>query len=88
MASYRVKIKSSAQKEIRKLPTSTRKKVVEIIDELYKDPLPNDAEKIKGSRNTYRIRQGVYRIVYELYKNELLVVVIRVRHRKAVYKNL
>lgn len=89
MASYNVKIKNSAQKEIRKLPSKElRSKVITIIDDLYIDPVPYEAKKIKGSNNVYRIRQGVYRIVYQIYKNELLVIVIRVRHRKDAYKNL
>lgn len=89
MVSYRVKIKSSAQKEIRKLPSKgLRDKVVDIIDSLYAIPLPEGSKKIKGSNNIYRIRQSTYRIVYQIYKNELLILVIRVRHRKDVYKDL
>jgi len=89
MVSYRVEIKSSAQKEIRKLPSKDlRDKVVDIINSLYDNPLPEEAKKIKGSNTIYRIRQGTYRIVYRLYKNELLILVIRVRHRKDVYKGL
>jgi mRNA interferase RelE/StbE len=87
MASYKVKIKNSAQKEIRKLPSKElRDKIVNIIDNLYIDPLPDESKKIKGSNNVYRIRQGTYRIVYQIYKNELLILVIRVRHRKDAYK--
>ena len=89
MVSYRVKIKSSAQKEIRKLPSKgLRYKVVDVINSLYANPLPEESKKIKGSNNIYRIRQGTYRIVYQIYKNELLVLVIRVRHRRDVYKDL
>ncbi|MCL4358033.1 type II toxin-antitoxin system RelE/ParE family toxin [Patescibacteria group bacterium] len=88
MVSYSVKIKNSAQKEIRKLPSKElRDKIIEIIDDLYINPVPDEAKKIKGSNNIYRIRQGTYRIVYQIYKNELLVIVIRVRHRKDAYKD-
>ena len=87
MVSYSVKIKISAQKEIRKLPSKElRYKIIEIIDALYINPVPDEAKKIKGSNNIYRIRQGTYRIVYQIYKNELLVIVIRVRHRKDAYR--
>ncbi|MCL4357609.1 type II toxin-antitoxin system RelE/ParE family toxin [Patescibacteria group bacterium] len=87
MASYSVKIKSSAQKEIRKLPSmEIRDKIVEIIDDLRINPVPDEAKKIKGSNNIYRIRQGTYRIVYQIYKDELLIIVIRVRHRKDAYR--
>ena len=87
MASYSVKIKNSAQKEIRNLPSKEiRDKIIEIIDDLNINPVPDEAKKIKGSNNIYRIRQGAYRIVYQIYKNELLVIVIRVRHHKDAYR--
>ena len=89
MASYSVKIKNSAQKEIRKLPNKElRDKIVSIINGLYINQVPDESKKIKGSNNIYRIREGSYRIVYQLYKSELLILVIRVRHRKDAYKNL
>lgn len=89
MASYSVKIKNSARKEIRKLPSKElRHKVVDIINNLYANQLPEESKKIKGSNNIFRIRQGTYRIIYQIYKDELLIVVIRVRHRKEAYKNL
>ena len=89
MVSYKIQIKNSAQKEIRKLPSKElRGKVVEIINKLYANPLPDESKKIKGSNNIYRIRQGTYRIVYQIYKNELLIMVIRVRHSKHAYRGL
>lgn len=87
MAYYKVKVKNSAQKEIRTLASrELRNKIVDIIDGLYTNPTPDDAKKIKGSSNVYRIRQGNYRIVYQVYESELIVIVIRVRHRKDAYK--
>ena len=89
MASYKVSIKNSAQKEIRNLPSAElRDKIVSIIDSLYERTIPDSAKKIKGSRNMYRIRQGSYRVVYQIYKNELRILVIRVRHRRDVYEGL
>jgi len=89
MASYNVKIIKSAQKEIRKLPSKgLRDKVVGIIDSLYANPMPEESKKIKGSKNIYRLRQGAYRVVYKVHKNELLVVIIRVRNRKDAYRGL
>lgn len=89
MVSYRVKIKSSAQKEIHKLPSKgLRNKVVDIIDSLNANPFPEGSKKIKGSNNIYRIRQGTYRIVYQVYKKGLIVLIIRVRHRRDVYRDL
>jgi mRNA interferase RelE/StbE len=88
MASYKIEIKKSAQKEIRKLPKDIREKVVNKIDKLALEPLPTDTEKIKGLKNAYRLRQGNYRILYYVFRNSLLVSVVRVRDRKEVYRNL
>jgi len=88
MASYRLLIKKSAQKEIRKLPSDYRSKIVQRIDTLRDNPLPRSTEKIKGLDDVYRIRQGVYRIIYSINKNELIVLVIKVSHRKDSYKNI
>jgi mRNA interferase RelE/StbE len=89
MASYSVKIRSAAQKEIRKLPSKgIRAKVISMINRLHAEPVLDEAKKIKGSNNIYRIRQGTYRIVYQIHKNKLLIIVIRVRHQKDAYKNL
>ncbi len=82
MVSYKVEIKDSAQKEIRKLPNiELRSKIISIIEGLQVNPNPDDAKKIKGFSNIYRIRLSLYRIVYQLYKDKLIIVVIRVRHR-------
>ena len=88
MASYRLLIKKSAQKEIRKLPSNYRIKIINRITALEKNPLTDTSEKIKGLEDVYRIRYGVYRIVYSLQKSELVVVVVKVSHRKDSYKNL
>ncbi len=88
MASYRVEVKRSAQKEIRKLPVTTRKRVVTKIRRLSADPLPAGTEKIKGADNAYRLRQGNYRIAYALFKQKLTVIIVRVGHRKEAYRNL
>ena len=88
MASYKIEVKKSAQKEIRKLPNDIRGKIIEKIDGLYANPLPTDTEKIKGLKNAYRIRQGNYRILYYFFKERLLISVVRVRHRKDTYRDL
>lgn len=88
MASYRLLIKKSAQKEIRKLPKDYRLKILSSIGKLKNTPLPQATEKLKGLDNVYRIRQGVYRVVYSVNTNELVVFVIKVSHRKDSYRKL
>ncbi|MEM8525498.1 MAG: type II toxin-antitoxin system RelE/ParE family toxin [Bacteroidota bacterium] len=83
---FQIVIKRKALKEIERLPKQYISKVRETIDQLEENPYPNGHRKLVGSLNDYRIRVGDYRIIYSVFEKELLVEVIRVRHRKDVYK--
>lgn len=85
MASYRLQIKPSAAKEIETLPQKDRQRVVARIQGLATDPRPPGCEKLSG-REQYRVRQGNYRIPYTLHDADLLVVVIKIGHRREVYR--
>jgi mRNA interferase RelE/StbE len=86
MASYQIELKSSAAKELEKLPRQIISKVVVAIQELADTPFPQGVKKLIGFEHTYRIRVGDYRIVYEIYETKLIIEVIRIRHRKDVYR--
>lgn len=86
MASYKLRIKRSAQKEIRRLPSQIRKAVVARIGRLIKDPRPNGVEKLREFENVYRVRVGKYRIVYGIDDRVVTITVIKVGHRKDVYR--
>ncbi len=83
---YTVIIKRSAQKQIEKVPTPYINKIKTAILNLADDPRPHGCTKLTGSKNIYRIREGVYRIVYEVTDNVLTVYVFDVDHRKQVYR--
>ena len=85
MASYKVYIKPSAVKEIESLPKKDRSRVVERIKGLAADPRPPGCEKLT-SEEKFRIRQGRYRIVYSITDKELVVIVVKVGHRRDIYK--
>lgn len=86
MARYRILIKTSAAKEIEALPTKgDRKRVLARIQSLAEDPRPSGTEKL-GGRDRYRVRQGVYRIIYSISDDVLIVAVIKVGHRGDVYR--
>ncbi len=85
MASYKVRLKSSAAKEIEALPQHDRRRVVARIEALADVPRPPGAEKLSGEEK-YRLRQGRYRILYEIVDRELLVTVVKVGHRRDVYR--
>ena len=85
MASYKLYIKPSAVKEIESLPKKDRARVVQKIQGLTTDPRPPGCEKLTGD-DKYRVRQGRYRIVYSIKDDELIVIVVKVGHRKDIYK--
>ena len=86
MEKYRVSIKRSAVKEIEAIPQKKeRQRIIQRIGQLAKDPRPTGSKKLSG-HDRYRIRQGSYRIVYSIEDNELVVVVVKVGHRKDVYR--
>lgn len=87
MAAYKLLIKTSAAKEIEALPTKQeRQRVVSQIQSLAEDARPAGSEKLAGQDNRYRVRQGRYRLVCEIRDRELLVFVVKVGHRKEVYR--
>ena len=86
MARYRLLIKPTAVKDIEAIPLQRdRQRVVERISQLAEDPRPLGSEKISG-QDKYRVRQGRYRILYAIEDQDLLVQVVKVGHRKDVYR--
>ena len=85
MASYRVLIKRSAAKEIEALPLKDRRRVVTKIQDLGAYPRAEGCEKLSGEEK-YRVRQGDYRILYEITDTELIVTVVKVGNRRDVYR--
>ena len=82
---YAVTLRSSAIKELRKLPLEIRRRVSTAIDSLAKEPRPRGGKKMAGGE-AWRIRVGEYRIVYSITDERLIVEVIRIGHRREVYR--
>jgi mRNA interferase RelE/StbE len=85
VASYRVVIRRSAEKEIAKLPEAVRRRVVALIVALGEVPRPHGCQKLSGE-DKYRIRQGDYRVVYTIVDELVTVTIVRVAHRSDVYR--
>jgi mRNA interferase RelE/StbE len=86
VARYRLLIKPSAVKDIEAISLKRdRQRVVERISKLADDPRPSGSEKISG-QDKYRVRQGRYRILYVIEDQDLIVQVVKVGHRKDVYR--
>ena len=85
MASYKLLIKPSAVKELEALPTKDRRKVVTKIEALASEPRPQGCEKLSVQEH-YRVRQGDYRVVYGIDDAAQTVLVVKVGHRRDVYR--
>lgn len=85
MASYSILLTRSAAKELGAVPDKDRRRIVPKIGTLATDPRSLGAEKLSGD-DKYRIRQGDYRILYEIVDPELIVTVVRIGHRREVYR--
>jgi mRNA interferase RelE/StbE len=84
---YKVLIKSSAVKEIELIAQKKdRQRIVSRIQSLAENPRPNGCEKLSGQHDKYRVREGNYRIIYSIEDSALLVYVVKVGHRKDVYR--
>ena len=86
MVSYRIEIKSSAAKELEKLPRQMVSRVITTIKGLAENPYPQGVRQLAGFEHTYRVRVGDYRILYDVLDKRLVVEIIRIRHRKDAYK--
>lgn len=85
MAGYKIFFKISAEKELAAVPKKELRRVLHRIEKLAEDPRPPVCEKLTG-QDRYRIRQGRYRIVYCIQDKELIVIVVKIAHRKDVYR--
>lgn len=90
MAAYKIFFKRSVEKDLRSIPKKDLKRILDRINLLAEDPRPSGSEKLTGQERSgqerYRIRQGLYRIVYSIQDNVLVIWVVKVGHRKDVYR--
>lgn len=85
MASYKLVIKKSVAKDLRPIPNRDVERILARIHLLIEDPRPPGAEKLSGEEK-YRLRQGRYRIIYTINDAEVCVVVVKIGHRREVYR--
>lgn len=83
MAGYKLVFKQSVAKDLRRIPKPEITRIFSRIDALQHDPRPPISEKLSGQER-YRVRQGVYRILYEIADDILIVTVVKIGHRKQV----
>jgi len=86
MASYSIEWKSSAAKELKKLPKPIIARILQSVEALASSPRPDGVKKLTDTESTYRIRVGDYRVIYNVFDRRLVIEVIKVRDRKEAYK--
>ena len=87
MKRYRIELKPSAAKSLDKLPADLQKRIVRALDVLADNPRPSGVVKMAGDDDLWRLRVGDFRIVYEIHDDVLLVMVLRIGHRREVYRD-
>ena len=83
---YQVLVDNRAQKEIAKLERDGQRRIVTKIESLARNPRPNGVDKLEGDDELYRVRVGDFRIIYQIRDRELIVLIVRVGHRREIYK--
>lgn len=86
MVRYKVEIARSAEKALFKLPKNVIPKIVGAIQGMEINPRPAGCRKLTGQFNVYRIRVGTYRIIYEIVEKLVIIKVLKIGHRKDVYR--
>jgi len=84
--SYRIQLSARAARQLRKLDPTSRRRIQAAIDLLATNPRPPAAKQLVGGSGEWRVRTGDYRIIYEIRGDELLVLVLRIGHRREVYE--
>lgn len=83
---YAIQMVASAARALQKMPNATRVRIARAIDGLAEDPFPPNVRKLQGEEHAYRIRVGDYRVIYDVLHEQVVVLVLRVGHRKDVYR--
>jgi mRNA interferase RelE/StbE len=84
---FRVELRRNSQKSLDKIQIQERSRIISVLVELEQDPRPTGVEKIQGSE-LWRVREGDYRIVYFIDDNKKIITVVRIGHRRDVYRGL
>ena len=85
MAGYEILFRESVYKDLHAIPKPDLRKILSRIERLAEDPRPAGCQKLTGA-DLYRVRQGVYRIVYSIHDRTMVIHVVRVGHRREVYR--
>ena len=86
MARYEIEISRSAERQLRRLPRTDQVRIARTMQALANNPFPRGARKLSGYDDVLRVRTGRYRILYSVAERKLVIVVLKVGHRRDVYR--
>jgi mRNA interferase RelE/StbE len=86
MTEYRIQISATAERQLKRLRKDDQRRVVDAVKKLADEPRPRGCRKLHGYDDVYRVRVGVLRVIYAVEDDCLLELVLKVGHRKAVYR--
>lgn len=86
MTSYKIQWKQSAKKELKKLDKQTIRRILQAVEKLANNPYAKGCKKLAGSKSVYRIRIGDYRVVYDIQSSTITIEIIKVGHRREIYR--
>ncbi|MCK6614500.1 MAG: type II toxin-antitoxin system RelE/ParE family toxin [Ignavibacteriaceae bacterium] len=83
---YEIEFKETVHKDLAKIPQANKEIILRNIIALKANPRPKHCRKLKGMANSYRLKIGHYRVIYEIFDKTLLILVVAAGHRKDIYK--
>ncbi len=86
MAEFSIEMSATAERQLRKLTKKDQQRVLNVIKQLGVEPRPRGCRKLQAYDDIYRVRTGVFRIIYSVEDGRLLVLVLKVGHRKGIYR--
>lgn len=86
MPRYRIEISRTAEKQFRKLGAPDRHRIANVLAGLGNDPYPPGSRKLSGYTDVFRVRAGVFRVLYSVEGKKLIVIILKIGHRKDVYR--
>ncbi len=86
MASRSLEISRTAEKQLRTLPVDAQRRLARAMLALSDDPFPPGSRKLSGYEDVFRIRVGVYRVIYDVADAALVIIILKIGHRKDVYR--
>lgn len=85
---YTIEIQTKAKRQLQTFDKQTQERLSKAVDQLAKNPRPDNCKALRGFHGIFRIRIGDYRVVYEIKDSELIILVVEIGHRREVYRGL